>query len=134
MRIIPVALAELGDDRFRRPFRFVVVGLFSSLAYVGTMSVAVDGFRTSVVSGAIAAFIVGTAISYLGNSIWTFGAKVGRHNLMRFLAVTLVGLALNTFMAWGLNIVGLHHLFIGLVILITVPIFNFFGHTYWTYQ
>ena len=134
MKMMPVAMSELGDDRFRRPFRFVVVGLLSSFAYVGTMSLAVDGFRASVVLGAIAAFIVGTAISYVCNSIWTFGAKVSTHSLTRFVAVTLVGLTINTLMAWGLNAAGLHYLLISLIILVTVPIFNFFGHTYWTYQ
>lgn len=123
-----------GKDLLKRAFRFGVVGVVSSLFYVLTMAAMVDGLGTSATLGAFAAFLVGTAISYAGNTVWSFEARASAGNAGRFLAVTLVGLGLNMLIAWGLEAAGFHYLLIALVILVVVPVFNFIGHHSWTYR
>ncbi|MCP8936947.1 GtrA family protein [Alsobacter sp. SYSU M60028] len=125
-----------GADRglLAKALRFGVVGVVSSFFYVGTMAACVDGFGTSATLGAVAAFLVGTAISYVGNTLWSFGAQASPGNAGRFLVVTLAGLGLNLALAWTLETAGLHYLVIALVILMIVPVFNFVCHNAWTYR
>jgi putative flippase GtrA len=118
----------------RKAARFGVVGVVSSLFYVATMAALVEGLRTSATVGAIGAFCVGTAVSYVGNTVWSFEAQWDASSARKFLVVTLAGLGLNVAIAYVLESVGLHYLLIALVILVTVPAFNFIGHNLWTYR
>jgi putative flippase GtrA len=118
----------------RRVVRFLVVGVASSLAYVGMMSLMVDGLGRGIVTGAIAGFVLGTLVSYAGNSLWTFEAAMDARTFTRFWVVVSAGFVLNWLMAAGLASLGVHHLLVSLVILTTVPIFNYVCHSLWTYR
>ena len=118
----------------RKAVRFGVVGVVSSLFYVATMALLVEGLRTSATVGAIGAFCVGTAVSYVGNTMWSFEAQWDASSARKFLVVTLAGLGLNVAIAYALDLIGLHYLLIALIILVTVPAFNFVGHNLWTYR
>lgn len=113
--------------------RFLIVGVISSLGYVVVMTMSVAHFGWRPTLGAVLAFVAGTVISYVGNTRWTFQSSVTSRNLARFSAVIAAGFILNVVMAWSLEQLGLHHIFISLVILVTVPIFNYFCHRFWTY-
>ena len=108
--------------------------MVSSLFYVATMAALVEGLRTSATVGAIGAFCIGTAVSYIGNTVWSFEAQWNASSARRFVVVTLAGLVLNVALAYALETVGLHYLLISLVILVIVPAFNFIGHNFWTYR
>jgi putative flippase GtrA len=124
----------LADPALARRFMtFLAVGGFSAVAYVATMAVVVDLIGASAVAGAIAAFLIGTVLSYAGNTWLSFGAAPNAGNAARFLVVVLVGLGLNWLMAWTMERMGFHHLAIALIILTTVPIINFVGHEFWTF-
>lgn len=118
----------------RRVVRFLAVGVASSLAYVGAMSAMVDGLGHGIVAGAIAGFVLGTLVSYVGNSLWTFEAAMDGRTFARFWIVVGAGFVLNWLMAAGLASLGVHHLLVSLLILITVPIFNYACHSMWTYR
>ena len=118
----------------RKVARFGIVGVVSSLFYVATMAALVEGLRTSATVGAIGAFCIGTAVSYIGNTVWSFEAQWNASSARKFIVVTLVGLVLNVALAYALETVGLHYLLISLVILVIVPAFNFIGHNFWTYR
>jgi putative flippase GtrA len=118
----------------RKVARFGIVGVVSSLFYVATMAALVEGLRTSATVGAIGAFCIGTAVSYIGNTVWSFEAQWNASSARRFVVVTLAGLVLNVALAYALETVGLHYLLISLVILVIVPAFNFIGHNFWTYR
>lgn len=123
----PVAL------RPRLWLRFLVVGIVSSLGYVVTMAVCVDALGWRPTGGAVAAFAMGTLISYLGNTWWTFDATPTSRNLLRFSMVVAIGLLINVAIASSFEQLGLHHLIISLAVLGVVPVFNFAGHRFWTY-
>ena len=118
----------------RKVARFGVVGVVSSLFYVATMAALVEGLRTSATVGAVGAFCVGTAVSYIGNTVWSFEAQWNASSARKFVVVTLAGLVLNVALAYALKTAGLHYLVISLVILVIVPAFNFIGHNFWTYR
>lgn len=113
---------------------FFIVGAISSLGYLAAMSLSIEQFGLSVFASALIAFLVGTCISYVGNTLLTFRAKVNRKNLLRFLLVVLLGLALNQTIAYGLSVLGAHYFLIALTVFVLVPIINFLGHTVFTYR
>jgi putative flippase GtrA len=120
--------------RLPHAVRFIIVGGASFVGYLATMYAVVDRLGASATVGAVAAFAVGTAVSYFGNAIWTFEAPLARDSAAKFLAVTLAGLALNVAIAWILERAGVHYVVTTIVIFVTVPIFNYFAHRAWTFR
>ena len=108
--------------------RFVMVGLVAAVAYVAVMALVVDGLHGRVLLGAFLAFVFATLVSFVGNAIWSFGARPSAANAVRFFIVNTVGLLLNMLIAGLLERAGAHYLVISLVVLIVVPMFNFAGH------
>lgn len=126
--------ADLVRGEAGRFARFLAVGAVSAAAYLGTLEAVVRLLGSGAVTGAALAFVAGTAVSYLGNAVFTFQRPLSARTAWRFAAVTLAGFALNLAIAWLLERAGTHHLLIGLVILAIVPAFNFAGHRLFTFR
>jgi putative flippase GtrA len=131
--LIKLATSTLKSLLKLRALRFLVVGIVSSASYAATMGLVVDGLGKGVVIGAIAAFVVGTVVSYSGNTFWTFSASMSGRTFWRFIVVVTLGLLLNSAIAAVLDHFKVHYLLITLVILIIVPVFNYVCHALWTY-
>ena len=112
----------------RQLIRFFAVGGLAAVTYVATMAVVVDGFGGRVLLGAFLAFVIATLVSFVGNALWSFGARPTAAKAAMFFAVNTVGLGLNMLIAWLLERAGVHYLLISLTVLIVVPLFNFAGH------
>ncbi|MFC1458345.1 GtrA family protein [Microvirga arabica] len=110
------------------------VGLLSSLGYFASMSICIEVLRFSVFGAAFVAFCIGTLISYLGNTLLTFRGSLNSATLARFLVVVMTGMVVNQVIAFGLNAIGAHYVFIALTVFAVVPIFNFIGHSLFTYR
>lgn len=108
--------------------RFVLVGLLAAVAYVAVMALVVDGLGGRVLLAAFLAFVFATFVSFVGNALWSFGARPTAANAARFFIVNTVGLLLNLLIAWAMERAGVHYLLISLTVLIVVPLFNFAGH------
>jgi putative flippase GtrA len=115
-------------DTATQLIRFVLVGLLAAVAYVAVMALVVDGFGGRVLLGAFLAFVLATLVSFVGNALWSFGARPTAANAARFFVVNTVGLLLNLLIAWAMERAGVHYLLISLTVLIVVPMFNFAGH------
>jgi putative flippase GtrA len=118
----------LPADLARQLIRFFLVGGIAAITYVAVMAVVVDGFGGRVLLGAFLAFVLATLVSFVGNALWSFGARPTPAKAAMFFAVNTVGLALNMLIAWLLERAGVHYLLISLTVLIVVPLFNFAGH------
>ena len=114
--------------------RFVLVGLVAAVAYVAVMAIVVDGFGGRVLLGAFLAFVLATFVSFLGNALWSFGARPTAGKAAMFFVVNGVGLVLNMLIAWLMERAGVHYLLISLTVLIVVPMFNFAGHRLITFS
>jgi putative flippase GtrA len=112
----------------RQLVRFFIVGGFAAIAYVAAMAVVVDGLGGRVLLGAFLAFVIATLMSFVGNALWSFGARPTPAKAAMFFAVNTVGLGLNMLIAWLLERAGVHYLLISLTVLVVVPMFNFAGH------
>lgn len=115
-------------DMARQLIRFVLVGLVAAAIYVAIMALMIDGFGTTVLPAAFFAFVLGTAVSFLGNAMWSFGARPTPGKAVWFFAINTTGLCLNLLIAWLMERAGIHYLLISLTVLIVVPMFNFAGH------
>lgn len=118
----------LPKDIARQLVRFVVVGLVAAAVYVGLMALIIDGLGGSVLVAAFFAFVIGTAVSFMGNAVWSFGTKPTTGKAMWFFVINTIGLCLNMLIAWVMERAGIHYLLISLTVLIVVPMFNFAGH------
>jgi len=112
----------------RQLMRFFAVGGLAAVTYVAIMAIVVDGFGGRVLLGAFLAFVIGTAVSFVGNALWSFGARVTPGKAVWFFAINTTGLCLNMLIAWLLERAGVHYLLISLTVLVVVPLFNFAGH------
>lgn len=122
------------SGRVRRLLTFVLVGAVSSAFYLATMAAMVEFARWTVPSAALAAFAVGTLVSYVGNTHLTFGVSMNRRIFARFLLITGIGMASNQAIAVGLDRVGAHYVIISAVVFVLVPACNYLGHVSFTYR
>ena len=77
----------------RQLIRFFVVGGVAAIAYVAVMALVVDGFGGRVLLGAFLAFVIATLVSFVGNALWSFGARPTPAKAAMFFAVNTVGSA-----------------------------------------
>ena len=118
----------------RQLIRFVLVGLVAAIVYVAIMAVVVDGFGGNVLLAAFLAFVIATAVSFVGNALWSFGARPTPGKAAWFFAINTIGLFLNMLIAWILERAHAHYLLIALTVLVVVPMFNFAGHRLFTFS
>ena len=105
----------------------------AALVYVGIMALLIDGFGRGVLVAAFFAFVIGTAVSFLGNALWSFEARPTADRAVMFFAINTTGLGLNMLIAWLMERAGIHYLLISLTVLVVVPMFNFAGHRIFTF-
>jgi putative flippase GtrA len=115
-------------------FAFLGVGAISSAGYLAVMSIGQEWLRLPISTSAFLAFCTGTAISYLGNTLFTFRSQVNGVTVARFLIVVIAGLIINQSIAYGLDQAGVHYVFIALTVFVVVPAINFIGHSVFTYR
>jgi putative flippase GtrA len=117
----------------RQLIRFLAVGLLAAITYVWAMSLMIDGWGVRVLVAAFFSFVLGTAVSFLGNALWSFEARPTVDKAIVFFTINTIGLCLNMAIAWLLELMGIHYLLISLTVLIVVPMFNFVGHRLLTF-
>ncbi len=124
----------LNSSETIRVARFVVVGGVAFASYYGCMIATISLTHSSQAVGAGAGFIVGTIVSYVGNSLLVFQARQTTGNLFRFWVVTFAGFVLNICIAAVLERFGFSAFFTALLIFLTVPILNYLGHRFWSFR
>lgn len=134
--VLPPTLAHRLPGRMAvvRVFRFGVSGVVATGVHVAIATTLINGFSTSQVTANGVAFVCANVCSYLLNALWSFSAKPGRANFLRFYAVSLLGLALTLAISWLAQTLGLSY-WVGLAaILSVVPPLTFVLHRYWTFR
>jgi putative flippase GtrA len=118
----------------RRALRFAITGLGNTAVHA---IVAVTLIKAMGVAAGLAnacAFLTATAVSYVINTFWSFGARPTRDNALKFGVVTAAGFAMAAYLgdtaaAWGWPpLVGV--LFVSALVAPT----NFLMHHFWTYR
>lgn len=113
--------------------RFALIGSIGALLYVGTVALLVDGMSTSSVMANMAAFSINTVFSFLMNTWLNFSVPFTLQKWVKFLMVSLLGLALTGAIAAVADSCGLHYGYGILMVVVTVPPLTFYLHRNWTY-
>jgi putative flippase GtrA len=128
-------------DGFRRKLAtyqdvisFGLVGVASSLVYMLVLTILSVGFGWTSTPSVMAAYVVGTVVSYVGSGVFAFRAKMTGSNLIRFLVVVGLSFLANIAIAEGLAPLGVHTVAIGAINVCVVGVFNFLCHKLWTFR
>lgn len=114
--------------------RFVLVGIGVTAlhAAVAASLVMLAHLHPAVANGV--AFVVATLASYASNTLWTFGRRLERRLLTRFVLVSIAGFVLTVSIAGAVDLLGYpFYAGIGAVVLL-VPGASFAMHKLWTYR
>nr|WP_311530913.1 GtrA family protein [uncultured Ralstonia sp.] len=134
--VLPPTLVQRLPDRMMviRVFRFGVSGVVATGVHVAIATTLINGFSASQVTANGVAFVCANVCSYLLNALWSFSAKPGHANFLRFYAVSLLCLALTLAISWLAQTLGLSY-WVGLAaILSVVPPLTFVLHRFWTFR
>lgn len=130
----PSALSLPNGQTLGRLLRFGISGVIATGVHVAVATPLIYLLHASQASANGVAFVVANVASYLLNTLWSFAAKPGRDNYLRFLAVSLVGLSLTLAISAGAQALGAGY-WAGLAaILSVVPGVTFALHRHWTYR
>ncbi|WP_298035018.1 GtrA family protein [uncultured Desulfovibrio sp.] len=119
----------------RRWIRFGLVGGAATLCYALLGLLFVNAWVMPMLLGNALAYLISFAVSYLGQSLWTFQAKGGhRAMLRRFAAAQAVGLGFNSCIVWLLVRFGLGYELAMPVAVVLVPVFVYLLCKYWVFR
>lgn len=122
------------NSKFSSISRYIIVGSISSIVYLIVLSLSVELLYVSSTTGVIIAYTVGMIVSYSGNAIYAFDSQLSAMSSFRFVIVTGASFLINVGIAKTMEAYDVHYIFIGLVIISIVPLFNYFWHKTWTFQ
>lgn len=118
----------------RSAVSFAAVGVLSTLTHVcvATLLIELLGARPPVANGV--AFVVATLLSYVANTRWSFGARLGAATAWRFALVAGTAGLMSMGIAWLVERAGGHYALGIALVVVFVPAFSFIGHRTFTYR
>ena len=112
---------------------FAVVGVLNTLVHGSILVMAVEFLALGVTLSHLLAFFIATVFSYFMNSRFTFAVPPSWARYARFLAASLLALAMTLFLSWMADRQGLHYLAGFALIVVLVPMFSFLLMKFWTF-
>jgi putative flippase GtrA len=114
--------------------RFVVVGGIVTATHFAVLIILVEMGHWQAVVATAAAFLVAVSVSYALNGLWTFRMwDRHRQRAPRFLAVSLIGLGLNTGVFWVVLSLGAVYLLAQVAASAVVMFWNFEANRRFTF-
>lgn len=114
--------------------RFGLVGACATASYAGLGLLFVDVIGLPVLAGNGLAYALSFIVSYLGQSVWTFGATGGHARVLpRFALAQGIGLVLNSAIVWLCMALGLSYPLSMFLAIFMVPVFVYLLCKYWVF-
>jgi putative flippase GtrA len=114
--------------------RFAVSGALVTAFHVAIAATLIGLLQVSPAAANGTAFILATVLSYAINTLWSFSRPLHGMTLVRFVAVSLCGLALTVAISGLAEIYGLNY-WLGIAgVVLAVPPVTFLLHKAWTYK
>lgn len=116
--------------------RFLVVGASATLIQYGLLVCFVELIGTSPVIASVVSYVLSSGWNYLLNYHFTFSSNASHvSSVSKFCLVAVSGLALNTaIMFFLIDVADIQYILSQIIATVTVMIWNFFAHKYWTYK
>jgi putative flippase GtrA len=118
----------------RRMIRFGLTGLLNTAVHVVIASSLIELMSVMPAIANGIAFTFATLISYFINTVWSFAGTLHGRTLFRFVAVSLMGLALASGVSGAISYLGLSYWYGIAAVVSVLPLFNFSMHHFWTYR
>jgi putative flippase GtrA len=121
-------------DSLATLLKFGATGICSTLIHILVATTLISGFdkATPIANGT--AFIIATLFSYGVNTLWSFSNQISSRNALRFIIVSLVGLALTVLISLLADALNFHYMIGIAMVVMTVPVYSFLAHSLWTYR
>lgn len=118
----------------RRAARFGLSGLLVTILHAAIAAALIELIilRPAIANGI--AFAAATLTSYILNTFWSFSHKPAPGNLLRFLAVSALGLVIAMTIAGLADLYGLPYWGGIACVVAAVPPITFLLHNFWTYR
>lgn len=118
----------------RSMLRFAAVGALATLIHVAVAAWALQTRAWSPAAANGLAFVIANLVSYLANTRWSFGARPGAGNALRFTAISLAALALTMALAAAVQRAGGSDAWGIALVVMVVPGLTYLGHRRLTYR
>jgi putative flippase GtrA len=123
------------DRKTGRQFTgFSLIGVVNTLIHLIIVTALVELFSVHPLPANGMAFISANLFSFWANSRWSFQAAVTRQRYMRFLAVSLAGLAISLIAVAISETLQWHYLAGVFLSFIFLPLITFLAHRNWTWK
>jgi putative flippase GtrA len=114
--------------------RFLATGVINTLVHTIVAVALIKLFSANQTAANVIAFILATLVSYLVNTLWSFGRALSGRTLKRFVTVAMIGATVTALVARTAESLGAHYL-VGIgCVAVTVAPMTFLLHKYWTYR
>ena len=112
---------------------FAAIGVLNTLVHGAILVLAVQGLALGVTAAHLVAFFTANVFSYCMNSRFTFKLPLAWRRYARFLAASLLALAMTLCLSWLADRQGLHYLAGFALIVVLVPVFSFLFMKFWAF-
>lgn len=122
------------DPTLVRFLRFGVVGGSGVLVNMAALWLLYDELHLPLEPAAVTAVALAIVNNFLWNNYWTFGVRgVKSRRVVQFVAISLVGMAINVGVLRTLVGLGGHYLVADLAGILVATAWNFFANARWTW-
>jgi putative flippase GtrA len=114
--------------------KFLLVGVVATGVHTLCAYILITKVGTTPALANAISFSLATIVSYVGNTLWSFGARPNPAQLGRFVAVQVLGVILAAVVTGVIDSFGMHYL-VGIISVpfVVTPV-TFMLHRSWTYQ
>lgn len=119
--------------RHAQLLRFAAIGVLNTLVHGAILVAAVEYLALGVTPAHLVAFFTANVFSYCMNSRFTFAAPLSWRRYGRFLAASLLALAMTLCLSWLADRQGLHYLAGFALIVVLVPMCSFLLMKFWIF-
>ncbi|MCC7092278.1 MAG: GtrA family protein [Nitrosomonas sp.] len=113
---------------------FSLIGVINTFIHLGLVTALVELLTIHPMPANGMAFIGANLFSFWANSRWSFRAVITGQRYLRFLAVSLIGLAVSVVSIAISETLHWHYLIGVLLSFIFLPSVTFMAHRYWTWK
>lgn len=118
-------------------FKYSIVGVSGTILDLVFLFIFVEFLFLGVILGSVLSFIIAATNNFIFNKIWTFNnkSKEYRHQYIKFLLVSIVGLIITVFLMFVFNtLIGIWYILAKLMTSGIVLMWNFLGNRLWTFK
>ncbi|WP_407080057.1 GtrA family protein [Candidatus Venteria ishoeyi] len=120
----------------KQNLKFAVVGILTTIIYFSMLYCVIEYLRISIIIASSFSYILSIIFNYLSHYHWTFYTTSSHTTaLSRFFIMNMIGFLINFVIMHYASVFASHYyLFIQLISIIIITIWNFMLSSFWVYK